>query len=150
MGLSISCDSSVTNLGFDRFADHLDKAAEETMKDLVRLGSETAKALAPRGRARGDYGRRPKTSSNIKVTYVSPKTGLYSISAVNAMSQEFGAAPHEISGHPLLKFYWEREGKFVQASSVNHPGNSSQAFMRPSYKIVVANAERIMLKNYGG
>jgi len=35
---------------------------------------------------------------------------------------EFGTRAHKIFGHPVLKFFWERIGRWVTFGKVNHPG----------------------------
>jgi hypothetical protein len=42
---------------------------------------------------------------------------------------ELGAAPHEITGNPLLAFYWQNRGEWFIGPSVQHPGNKPYRFV---------------------
>jgi hypothetical protein len=42
---------------------------------------------------------------------------------------ELGAVAHEITGNPLLMFYWQNRGDFFVGPSVQHPGNVAYRYI---------------------
>lgn len=43
---------------------------------------------------------------------------------------EYGAQPHDIYGHPLLRFY--RGGELIETRMVHHPGFAARPWLRPA------------------
>lgn len=43
-----------------------------------------------------------------------------------------GTSPHDITGNPLLAFFWERTGDFVVFTKVRHPGTKPNDFRDPA------------------
>ena len=137
---------------FGRFASRMDEAAMQSLLDILDVGQEAAQAAAPSGPHSGEHhdGARPRLVDNIQQAMVSATSGVVYIDAVNALSQEFGAAPHVISGNPDLVFWWKKEGKLFVGPTVNHPGNEPRPFMEEGFFAMDEAAEDIIQANYGG
>lgn len=143
----MQAESDMSWVGFRYWNDAMDRAAEQTVKDVTNVGEMTARALAPEGPPRDDYGRRPKLLDDI-AAFTTARTGTIQISAVNSMSQETGAVGHEIHGNPYLHFFWERAGRWARFQMVNHPGNAAVGFLAGAFAAMDAAAEQILDANY--
>ena len=137
---------------FGRFASGMDAAAMGALNEILDEGQKAARAAAPSGPAREDYGRRPKLRTNIQKLMLDSRSGIIYIDAVNALSQETGAGEHSIDAVnvPNLVFYWIKEGKIFVGPHVDHPGNPPQPFMEVGFAEMDAVAEEILAKWYGG
>lgn len=144
-----------------RFAAECNRAAERTVQRTIELGARTSRAMAPAGKNRELYSKRPgyiPLKRSIKTTRSGTRGYWFSI-APHAMFVEKGTAPHVIHGR--LYFPW-RGGTFVwndfhfgpvgsgklyenwDASRgsrggawVFHPGTNAQPFLEPAYNKVV-------------
>lgn len=153
-----------------QFIEQCDEAAERTVERAVREGATLARAFAPvdTGKLRG----------SIEPLMLSSRSGIWYADTKYALAQEYGAAPHPITGNPWLSFWWEREGRFFKPAPVfwgwmftpaegekgpswddivkmdhdrvNHPGNRAQAYLRPSYEIIMGKVMRIAAEEYPG
>lgn len=134
-----------------QFEDGMDVAAVGALNETLDVGVEVAQAAAPQGPPRSDYGRRVKLRENIKKYLLDARSGVIAINAVNAMSQQFGAVPHEIHAVNArnLSFWWTREGVHFVGPKVNHPGNAAQHYMEPGFAAMDERAEGILRKWYG-
>lgn len=47
---------------------------------------------------------------------------------------EQGTPPHKIFGNPVLRFFWDKVGKWVTFGKVNHPGQKDLRIMERSEK----------------
>lgn len=137
---------------FGRFASAMDAAAIGALNEILDEGQTEAQAFAPDGPPRDDYGRRPKLISNIQKILLDSRSGIITIDAVNALSQETGAVAHPIDAVNAenLVFYWEREGKWFKGPHVDHPGNPPQPFMEAGFEEMDRIAEGVLEKWYGG
>jgi hypothetical protein len=144
--VSIKTDDRAVQLAFRDWERHVSEAGEQTARELEKIGSATAHALAPDGPGRDDYGRRPKLSTNIRTKWTGPKSFWIIIDAVNAMSQETGAGGHLIEGNPFLAFDWH--GERVVTRSVNHPGNAAIRFMEAAFRAMDGAVDAIADRNY--
>lgn len=140
-----------------QFLAKAELAGQETVREAAEEGARLARENAPIGH------KHDKRSVTIQagITYhmiAATQARIVSL-ARHSQAVEFGSRPHEITGNPDLSFYWEERGKqFVPArifyndptaiTRVNHPGNDSQPFMRPSYDIVKHDIVSIARKHY--
>ena len=128
-----------------------DAKALGALNETLDEGLRAAIAAAPIGPPRDDYGRRPQLRGDIHKVMLSSRSGVIRISAVNALSQETGAVPHEIHAvnGPNLVFYWIKKGQWFKGPMVNHPGNPPQPYMEVGFETMDAKAEGIIAKWYG-
>lgn len=125
----------------------MDTAAWGALEDLREIGIEAAKEAMP-GHSYASSGDhhgpgRPPIHESLHSEHFGRTINIW-IEDVNALSQEFGAAPHEIHGNPMLKFYWEKEEVLFRGPMVNHPGNDPQPFMGAGFAAMDAAAEAIL------
>jgi hypothetical protein len=148
--VSIESDVRFARNLLGQFASHLDGAAMATLTETLEVGLQTAKAAAPDGPARDDYGRRVKLRENIHIVMFSSTSGAIRIDAVNALSQETGAVPHSIDAVNAdnLVFFWEKAGRMFVGPHVDHPGNPAQPYMEVAFAAMDEAAEGIMDANY--
>lgn len=69
-----------------------------------------------------------------------------------AASVEFGANPHMIfpRGNYNLRFFWEREGKWMSLPFVHHPGQKGKKYLRDSLRSVgEKHGMRVVIYNRG-
>lgn len=158
------------NMG--RFATTLDKAASDTVRDLIELGARTSRGMAPAGKNRHQYAARPgyvPLKRSIRTSSVGTgKRGWWYSIAPHAQYVEEGTSAHVIKGKLRFtwkggKFFWNNP-KFGPVGSgkpyenwdssgawVYHPGTGAQPFLEPAYKKVVRRqAMDIAKKNYPG
>lgn len=68
-----------------------------------------------------------------------------------AMLEHQGSPPHDIDqkpGGPILTFYWERVGRVVHFSHVNHPGTRGSRYLEnPLVKWGTRNGFRVKITN---
>lgn len=99
---------------FGQFSKRCDRAASETVQDLIDLGARTSRGMAPAGKHRERYAGRPgyiPLKKSIRTTRVGTgKRGQWFSIAPHAMFVEKDTNPHWIKGK--LSFYWKK-GKFV-------------------------------------
>lgn len=94
--LSFTSDVKFARDAFGRFENHMNRAAVGALRETLDVGKDAAREAAPDGPPRSDYGRRVKLRDNIEAYMLDARSGVIAIDAVNALSQQFGAAPHEI------------------------------------------------------
>lgn len=148
--------------GIGQFAAECAAAARDTIDDAVTQGAQISRHLAPRG-SKPDP-RTNKLSGSIEARVLSRTSGEWRATARHALPQELGASAHTIAGSPDLAFFWDREGRmFVPASAlyggqfgfpvvttVSHPGNAPQPYLRPAYEAIMARIIQIARANYPG
>lgn len=131
---------------FGLFIAECEMAGQRTVEKAVDEGARLARDFAPIGHKHDT--RTVPLHQSIKTRMRGRTAGEWYSTARHALPQEFGAGPHLITGSPGLSFYWESAGRwFVPASEfyheankitiVNHPGNPSHPFLRPSYAAVM-------------
>lgn len=94
---------------------------------------DVAKRLAPR--RSGELRRSIRMKRRVTARYVRATVGS---NLHYAAPQHDGSERHTIAARrvPLLKFYWEREGRWFVGPRVNHPGNPATEFLwRPLERI---------------
>lgn len=142
---------------FGQFADECDKAATETVKEMIHRGARTSRTLAPVGKEPWRYNRRHgyvPLKRSIRSRMTSATSGQWYSIAPHALYVELGTSAHRIQGH--LKFSWQ-DGWFYwnnpmfgpvgsgkpyenwdeSGAWVRHPGTRAQPFLRPAYDQVV-------------
>lgn len=136
----------VTQNRLGQFARDCERAAGESVKDMIEEGAQLSRDFAPTGH-KGD----PRTGTlkaSMFTRMLSRTQGIWGNTARHALPIETGAVPHEIPGNVL--FFWEREGRmWVPGTNViNHPGNAAQPFLRPAFRIIKARSIDIMRRHY--
>lgn len=135
-----------------RFIEACERAATETVKQLIEDGEQRSRDLAPVGSK--DDPRTVTLQAGMFHEMLSRTQGRWGCAARHALPIEFGAAPHVIQGNPWLSFFWESEGRdwipglTGEPDIVNHPGNAAQPFLRPAFQEVKAEASAVMRAKY--
>lgn len=157
-GMTLGAHVGLRN-NFGQFIAACDKAATDTVRDVIERGAQLSRDNAPIGH-KPDPRTIPLVDS-ISSRMISSRSGEWKSVARHALAIEFGATPHEIPGNPDLAFYWETVGKFFVPASVyyndpgrqtivNHPGNAAQPFLRPAYHAVMGMAMQMAAREYPG
>lgn len=136
----------ITRNNLGQFARDCERAAGESVKDMIEEGAELSRGFAPTGH-KGD----PRTvtlKAGMYTKMLSRTQGIWGNMARHALPIETGAAPHEIPGN--VSFFWEREGRMwiPGTNIINHPGNAAQPFLRPAYRIIARKSTDIMRRHY--
>ncbi len=166
--MPITAKSKVVTGGRDdwgRFTRRCVEASESTVKALVETGAKTSRALAPVGKNRAAYARRPgyvPLNKSIK-TFTQGNMGYWYSIAPHALYVELGTDPHWITGklYFLWKggfFFWNNPKYGPVGSGRNyenwddsgawvwHPGTNAQPFLAPAYDRVVRRQAREIMK----
>jgi|15BtaG_2_1085339.scaffolds.fasta_scaffold01283_3 HK97 gp10 family phage protein len=114
--------------------------ASQDLEEMYRVSFN--KALGKASRSAKNYAKDfvPVRTGALKrsiTAKVTRRKGLDSFATLStndnkyASFVEFGTRPHVINAKrsPLLKFYWEEQGKWFTGKSVNHPGAPAQPFL---------------------
>lgn len=137
-----------------QFIGACERAAAETVKQLIEDGKQRSIANAPIGHKEDP--RTPTLQEGMFSEMISRTQGRWGCTARHTLPIEFGAAPHVITGNPWLYFYWEEEGRYWvpgltgAPDLVNHPGNAAQPFLRPAFEEIKAEASAVMAAKYPG
>jgi len=125
-----------------RFASLLEKAASETVAEIVANAEAVAKAQTPR--------RSGKLYRSIRGVVLSSHSGAVAAGTDYALYQEKGTFPHLMPGN--VSFFWEREGRMwvPGSNAIVHPGNLGKHFMVAALHYMKARYAAIAAKHYPG
>ena len=75
---------------------------------------------------------------------VEPIQGGYQVvsNSPYALAVEDGTKPRTIHGRPMLKFYWDKIGKFIVTPQVHHPGSKAMNYMKDAILTVEEEIDR--------
>lgn len=138
--------------GIGQFISACERAATETVKQLIEDGKQRSIENAPVGHK--DDPRTVTLQEGMFSEMISRTQGRWGCTARHTLPIEFGAVPHVITGSPYLQFFWEEEGRnwvpglMGTPDFVNHPGNAAQPFLRPAFTDVKAEASAVMRAKY--
>lgn len=146
--------------GIGQFTAECAAAARDTIDDAVTQGAQISRHIAPKGNKPDP--RTSKLGDSIEPRVLSRTSGQWVATARHALPQELGASAHTISGNPDLAFFWEKEGRmflpastlfggqfgFPAVTTVSHPGNAPQPYLRPAYEAIMARLIQIARSNY--
>jgi len=118
-----------------QFRAALDRGGIEAVSETTRELEALARANAPTGPGRHDYGRRPKLRPSIQ-GHASGKVGHVGSTAPQAPALETGGAPHPIPN------------AFGRGITVEHPGNPAFHFLKRAADAIMprfqANIKKFM------
>lgn len=123
---------------FGAFIAACDAAATRSVQEAMVEGTRVARAMAPSGPARQDYGRRPKLKANIWGHMISSRSARIVATPGHALPQEKSAGPHPIPN------------AFGRGITVQHPGNAAQPYLRPALAAIARMLPPVMKRNYPG
>ena len=131
-----------------RFIAECERAATESIEDIIKDGESLAKDFAPVG-----HKADPRTVTLRQGMFhrmLSATSGEFGCRARHALPIELSAVPHEITGQ--VSFFWDAMGRpWVPGKNmIHHPGNAAQPYLRPAYAIVSGRAISIMRRHYPG
>lgn len=134
--------------GIGQFRAECELAAERTVEKAVERGARLSRDFAPSGKKNDPRTSRLKDS--IEPRMLGRTQGEWVATARHALPIEKGAVDHDITG--WVNFFWEREGRDWEpgANIIKHPGNKAQPYLRPAYKIVMAQIMAIARGEYPG
>lgn len=127
---------------FGQFANVIEKAGENLLEDFADKVRDTAKTIVPV--------RTGTLRDSIQTVRFSHNEYRVVATAPHALPIEKGARPHPITG--WVKFYWVKEGRnWVPGENmINHPGNRSQPYLEPAFKLWWPTIKGEMSRRYPG
>lgn len=137
---------------FGRFIGQLDKAATDTVQDMVVDGAKLSRKLAPKGKKRDP--RYPTTlSKSVVPAMLDGRTGVWGSDLPYALVRERGGGGWLITGN--LNFFWEKKGRWWHtprgmASTVRHPATKGTRYLQNSYDIIMLRWMQYARRNYPG
>lgn len=131
-----------------QFIAECERAATESVEEIVRDGEKLAKDFAPVG-----HKRDPRTvtlRAGMFHRMLSATSGEFGCRARHALPIELSAVPHDITGN--VSFFWDAMGRpwIPGKNTIRHPGNAAQPYLRPAYAAVSGRAISIMQRHYPG
>lgn len=103
----------------------VDKETRNAMREAVKEAERVAKATSAFKDVTG------MLRKNIRGTLISKTEGQLVANTPYAEFIENGSRAHEIHARnaPMLSFFWEKKGQWVEFEWVNHPGTKATKFM---------------------
>lgn len=118
------------------------KSAEKTYRSAMTKATSTVRTKARKNLYKG-HGLKTGTLRRSIFTKVEPLKGIIGVSEKYGPYVEFGTKPHTILPRGKALRFKTKEGKWVFAKSVRHPGNREIPFMRPAAKDSVSDITQI-------
>ena len=131
-----------------KFATLLQKIPEEMQDNLTaQLAEETVEVMrsqAPDGKPSREVGHVKIRDSIIKAKW--GNGWMVYPTARHSAYPNYGVAPHVITPltAPYLYFYWEKLGRWVKLSQVNHPGQVRNPYIARTYSIMYERAKQLV------